>query len=167
MRPAAAPSEATPWLPSAVPATRTHAGPALLSGGSTGGASHKAGSLNSPGDGTAAGTLKGHLGRRHGAARRSLTWAQGKEMALHADVTAVLLRQGQPVPAAEQREHRRAAPPVLPEGSDLRVRSADDLAAVAAELNTRPRRALGWTPPPGGSACELLTRRPAGWPKLG
>jgi transposase, IS30 family len=32
-------------------------------------------------------------------------------------------------------------------GSDLRVHSAEDLAAVAAELNDRPRKTLGWITP--------------------
>ena len=35
----------------------------------------------------------------------------------------------------------------FPKGSDLRAHSADDLTAVAAELNARPRRTLGWGTP--------------------
>jgi IS30 family transposase len=52
--------------------------------------------------------------------RRSLTWDQGSEMARHAEITQILgmpvffSRQGQPVAAAQQRKHQRAAAPVLP-----------------------------------------------------
>jgi IS30 family transposase len=35
----------------------------------------------------------------------------------------------------------------FPKGSDLRVHGPDRLAAVAAELNDRPRKTLGWNTP--------------------
>jgi IS30 family transposase len=55
--------------------------------------------------------------------RRSVTWDQGSEMALHCrhhdrlGHAGVLRPEGQPVAAAQQREHQRAAAPVLPEGN--------------------------------------------------
>ena len=54
--------------------------------------------------------------------RRSLTWDQGAEMAEHAQLriddrpAGVLLRPAEPVAAGQQREHQRAAAPVLPQG---------------------------------------------------
>ena len=85
--------------------------------------------------------------------RRSLTWDQGKEMALHAEITAAL---GLPVYFCEkaspwQRPSNENTNGLLrqyfPKGSDLRVHSADELAAVAAELNARPRQTLAWDTP--------------------
>jgi IS30 family transposase len=85
--------------------------------------------------------------------RRSLTWDQGKEMALHAEITAAL---GMPVSFCEkaspwQRPSNENTNGLLrqyfPKGSDLRVHSAGELAAVAAELNARPRQTLAWETP--------------------
>jgi len=85
--------------------------------------------------------------------RRSLTWDQGKEMALHAEVTQSL---GMPVFFCEkaspwQRPSNENTNGLLrqyfPKGSDLRVHDAHELAGVAAELNDRPRKTLGWVSP--------------------
>jgi transposase, IS30 family len=85
--------------------------------------------------------------------RRSLTWDQGKEMALHQEVTAAL---GMPVYFCDkaspwQRPSNENTNGLLrqyfPKGSDLRAHGPGDLAAVAAELNARPRKTLGWEAP--------------------
>jgi transposase, IS30 family len=85
--------------------------------------------------------------------RRSLTWDQGKEMALHTEITAAL---GLPVYFCDkaspwQRPSNENTNGLLrqyfPKGSDLRVHAPGHLAAVAAELNTRPRKTLGWDTP--------------------
>ena len=85
--------------------------------------------------------------------RRSLTWDQGKEMALHREITAAL---GMPVYFCDkaspwQRPSNENTNGLLrqyfPKSSDLRVHGPDDVAAVAAELNTRPRKILGWDTP--------------------
>jgi IS30 family transposase len=84
---------------------------------------------------------------------RSLTWDQGKEMALHKDVSAAL---GMPVYFCDkaspwQRPGNENTNGLLrqyfPKGSDLRVHGTGDLDAVAAELNARPRKTLGWDTP--------------------
>jgi IS30 family transposase len=85
--------------------------------------------------------------------RRSLTWDQGKEMALHREIATAL---GMPVYFCDkaspwQRPSNENTNGLLrqdfPKGSDLRAHGPDALAAVAAELNARPRKTLGWDPP--------------------
>jgi IS30 family transposase len=85
--------------------------------------------------------------------RRSLTWDQGKEMAAHAEIAAAL---GMPVFFCDphspwQRGSNENTNGLLrqyfPKGSDLRVHDAEHLAAVAAELNGRPRKVLDWDSP--------------------
>ncbi len=94
--------------------------------------------------------------------RRSLTWDQGKEMALHSEVARAL---GMPVFFCEkaspwQRPSNENTNGLLrqyfPKGSDLRVHGSEELAAVAAELNDRPRKTLGWATPAG--RLEALLR---------
>jgi hypothetical protein len=59
----------------------------------------------------------------------------------------LLLRSAKPVAARHQREHQRALRQYFPKGTDLARHSLDDLVAVAAALNTRPRKTLGWRTP--------------------
>jgi IS30 family transposase len=85
--------------------------------------------------------------------RRSLTWDQGKEMALHAEITAALsmpvyfCQKASPWQRPSNENTNGLLRQYFPKGSDLRAHGPGDLAAVAAQLNTRPRKTLGWDTP--------------------
>lgn len=115
-------------------------------------------------------TLLAHLPGAHGASEvrealaaatiglpehlaKSLTWDQGKEMAQHAqfsidtNIAVYFADPHCPWQRGTNENTNGLLRQYFPKGTSLKPYSAKDLAAVAAELNGRPRKVLGWRTP--------------------
>jgi IS30 family transposase len=103
-----------------------------------------------------------------GPLRRTLTWDRGKELAQHAQLTA---DTGLPVYFCDphspwQRPTNENTNGLLrqyfPKGTDLARWTPYELSAVAAALNSRPRKTLGWKTPAESLNDQLLSLQQPG-----
>ena len=100
--------------------------------------------------------------------RRSLTWDRGKELSAHA---AFKVETGIPVYFADPRSPWQRGTnentngllrQYFPKGTDLSRWNVEEVEAVAAALNARPRKILGWRTPAEALDQHLRSLQPAG-----
>jgi len=95
--------------------------------------------------------------------RRSLTWDQGSEMHLHqdfsiaTDMPVYFCDPGSPWQRGSNENTNGLLRQYFPKGTDLSRCGRAELDAVAAELNSRPRKTLGWETPAERLAKLLAT----------
>jgi len=102
---------------------------------------------------TVAAAMSEAMGGLPAQLRRSLTWDQGYEMSNHRQIAldtglaVYFCDPHSPWQRGSNENTNGLLRQYFPKGSDLSAHSREHLQAVAAELNTRPRKTLDWATP--------------------
>jgi IS30 family transposase len=100
--------------------------------------------------------------------RRSLTWDRGKELSAHAafkvetDIPVYFADPQSPWQRGTNENTNGLLRQYFPKGTDLSRWNAEEIEAVAAALNTRPRKILGWKTPAEALDEHLRSLQAAG-----
>jgi IS30 family transposase len=95
--------------------------------------------------------------------RRTLTWDQGKELAMHQQITAAtstgvfFCDAHSPWQRGSNENMNGLLRDYFPKGTELGIHTAEDLLRIATEVNERPRKTLGWQRPDALFGAEMAT----------
>ncbi len=89
------------------------------------------------------------------ALRRSLTWAGHRELTAATGIPVYFCHAHSPWQRGSIEHMNGLLRDYFPKHTDLRGHSAERLIAVAAEINTRPRKTLDWSTPADLFQSEL------------